>query len=499
MKQLSAHDASFIYMESPATPMHIGSLCIYDGTDIDPDRITEESIQRHMAERLHLNAATRRRLVRVPMEADYPYWIEDRNFDLEYHVRRVALPRPGDRAALQKLASRIFARPLDMTKPLWELYIIEGLDNVDGIAPDSFALLSKTHHAAVDGASGLHFLEMLHDLEPDPPPIPLPERTWRPEPYPSDAELLFRSSVNHLTQPMRAFEAANRHFQQQAKLSGAGEIFKQLRKSGAASAAADRSAPRTRFNGAVSPHREIGAVVADLEDIKRIRKLVEGATINDAVLAICGGALRRYLESKNELDTHSLVAMAPVSLRAPGDTAGGGNRVSALFVGVGSHIADPLERLRFVQQDTSSSKLMHHAVGAANMTDYTEFVPAFTAAMASRLIAQTAANAPAVPFNVSITNIPGPQQPLYFCGAPMVTMIGLGPVSQGMGIIFPIMSYCGRVSISFTTCRDMVPDPQFFETCINESITEMLALTKPKTKAKSKAKTKSKTEGGQSS
>ena len=253
MEQLSAHDASFIYMESPATPMHVGSLQIYDGTDVDPARLTEEAILKSVGERLHLSSTTRRRLVRVPFEADYPYWIEDADFDLEYHVRRVALPNPKDRDALQKLASRIFSRPLDLTKPLWELYVIESLDNVQGVPSGSFAVLTKTHHAAVDGASGLHFLEMLHDLSPEPARIPPPQTSWRPDPMPTDAELMMRSSLNHLSQPYRAFEAATRWLERTRDAQGVGETFKRM--SSGATTTTRQALPKTRFNGVVTAHR----------------------------------------------------------------------------------------------------------------------------------------------------------------------------------------------------------------------------------------------------
>lgn len=225
MQQLSAQDASFVYLETPAAPMHVGSLCIYDGSNTDDARLHEEAILHAVGERLHLNATTRRRLVRVPFEADYPYWIEDGNFDLEYHVRRVALPKPGDRAALQKLASRIFARPLDLTKPLWELYVIEGLENVGGVPAGSFAVLTKTHHAAVDGASGLHFLELLHDLGPEPTEFAPPASPWHAEPLPTDGELLFRSGINNLSQPFRFAETVSRQYAQMAKNAGGNNGF----------------------------------------------------------------------------------------------------------------------------------------------------------------------------------------------------------------------------------------------------------------------------------
>ncbi len=471
MEQLSAQDASFIYLESPATPMHVGSISIYDGVGAQASRLTEEAILRAIQERLHLVQTTRRRCVRVPMEADYPYWVEDQDFDLEYHVRRVGLPKPADWAELKKLTARIFSRPLDMTKPLWEFYIIDGLDNLAGVPKGSFALLSKTHHAAIDGASGVQFLELMHDLDANPNPIPPPDQPWRPEPMPSDAELLFRSGMNNMAQPLRMLQAWS---------AAANRTRPNLSNFGDRNPANVRRIPKTRFNGAVTPHRVIGTVHLKLEAVRRIKKLIEGATVNDAILSICGGALRRYLDSKQELDADSLVAMAPVNARTKGSaTTPSGNKVSALFVAIGTHIEDPLERLQFIHGETSASKLMHDAIGAADMTDYAQFVPAYTAAMASQLMTQTAANAPAPPFNVSITNVPGPQVPLYFCGAPMITTFGLGPITQGMGLIMPILSYRGEINISFTSCREIIPDPDFFEDCIHQSFDELMALTVP--------------------
>jgi WS/DGAT/MGAT family acyltransferase len=473
MQQLSIQDASFIYLETPSTPMHVGSLCIYDGSKTDPERLTDEALMRTVGGRLHLNATTRRRLVRVPFEADYPYWIEDRHFDLEYHIRRVALPKPGDRDALQTLASRIFARPLDMSKPLWELTVIEGLNNVPGLPEDSFAVLTKTHHAAVDGASGLHFLALLHDLSAEPTAIPPAKEQWHPDAIPTDAELLFRSGVNNVTQPWRFAQTLTRQMSQQLRKNSipGNPMFKPAR----VDQATGTTIPKTRFNGAVTSHRVLGSMSVSLQDIKEIRSAVSGATVNDVVLAVCGGALRSYLQSKNELDPQSLVAMAPVNIRDSGDsTASGGNRVSALFVPIGTDVEEPLARLQYIHQETSNSKLVHEAVGAADMTDYGKFVPAFTAALASRLMTETAASAPVPPFNVSITNVPGPQQPLYFCSAPMVAAIGLGPITQGMGLIFPVLSYCGRVTISFTSCREMLPDPEFLEACLTQAFTTLL-------------------------
>lgn len=469
MQQLSAQDASFLYLESSATPMHVGSISIYDGSDTDDSRLTEEAILRSVGDRLHLAVTTRRRCIRVPLDADYPYWIEDADFDLEYHIRRVALPKPADWTELKKLSARIFSRPLDMNKPLWEFYIIEGLDHLEGIPRGSFALLSKTHHAAIDGASGMHFFELMHDLAPQPTPVPMPQTPWRPDPMPTAGELLFRTGINNFQQPLRIAQAWARQFKQNT------QSFESFTAPWLASRREFNHIPKTRFNGKVTSHRVLGTVAVSLKKVRKIRKMVAGATVNDVVLAICSGALRSYLDSKNELSKDSLIAMAPVNVRTDEDsTSQGGNKVSALFVAIATNEESPRQRLLKIHEETAASKLMQKAIGAAAMTNYGDFVPAFTAALASRLMAQTAANAPTPPFNVSITNVPGPQIPLYFCGAPMVSTIGIGPITQGMGLIFPVMSYCGKLSISFTSCREMIPDPDFFESCIESAYKELL-------------------------
>ena len=476
MQQLSPQDASFIYLETPATPMHVGSLSIYDPADSDNADFSEESVLRNVADRLHLATTTRRKCVRVPFEADYPYWVEDQGFDLEYHVRRVGLPKPGTWDELKKLTARIFSRPLDMSRPLWEMYIIDGLDNLAGVSANSFALLFKTHHAAVDGASGVHFFQQLHDTQPEAARVPPPQTPWQPEATPTDAELMFRTSVNNFLQPFRFMQVVG----QQVSRNGGPirQMTRQLQATATNPMTGFSRVPKTRFNGEVTPHRVFGTVPLRLDAVRRIKKQVPGATVNDVILALCGGALRAYLASKNELDDDSLVAMAPVNLRKDkGADPQAGNSVGALFVPLGTHIEDPFQRLAFIHEQTSASKVIHEAVGASALTDYSRFVPAYTAAMGSRLMSETAASSPNPPFNVSITNVPGPQVPLYFGGATMTSYLGLGPISQGMGLIMPILSYRGEISVSFTSCRQIIPDPEFFEGCISDSFEALAALT----------------------
>ena len=467
LTQLSPQDASFVFLESPTTPMHIGSLAIYDTSDAPNGELRTEDFTRMFEERMHLNPFGRRRLVSVPMDADYPYWIEDRNFDIDYHIRRWALPKPADWKTLYQVAARLFSRPLDMSKPLWEITIIEGLHNLEGVPEGAVAILTKTHHAAVDGTSGMHLVELMHDLSESPRDVGRPPEAWRPDPVPNDAELMFRTAMNNLQQP---FKFAQVWAQQAGSLvRSPAAVGSGLRN---AKLPSMPSAPKTRFNGNLSAQRSIGSVVLPLDAVRKARKVVDGATVNDAVLAICGGGLRRYLEAKKELPDRSLVAMAPINARKEGDTEAG-NQVSAMFVGIGTDIADPVSRLAAIRDASSVSKEAGRGVAARAMTDYARFVPAFTAALASRLQASTAAAMPQPPFNVSISNVPGPQVPLYAVGCKMINSIGYGGIVNGMGLIMPVTSYCGLLTIAFTACRDMIPDPAFFTKCLQASADEL--------------------------
>ncbi|MEM1435610.1 MAG: wax ester/triacylglycerol synthase family O-acyltransferase [Pseudomonadota bacterium] len=471
LTQLSTQDASFAFMETKATPMHIGAVYLYkqptaaDGQPVAA--LAEADILKYFEERLHLWPFSRQRLIRVPFDLDYPYWIEDGEFDLEYHVRRIALPSPGDWSTLMEVSARIFSRPLDFSRPLWEFYLIEGVQ-IPGVVENGIAILSKTHHAAVDGASGMHLIAQLHELTPHGSNVPRPERSWRPDPVPSDVELMMRTGVRNTLQPFRFAQTLARTMSR-VQLPSGGELMS----SGTRPRQMARVVPKTRFNGRVTASRVAGGHEFELSRLKPMRAAVAGATVNDAVLAICGGGLRRYLHAKRELAGDSLVAMAPVNIRKEGDI-GKGNQVSALFVPIGTEIADPIERLQSIQAATSVSKAVNNAVGARMLTDYQQFVPAVTMAQAGRL-STTMAQLPNPPFNVSITNVPGPQVPLYAVGAELVTSVGLGPITHGMGLIMPVTSYCGRIMLGFVSCRSMMPDPEFYVECLQESLEELEA------------------------
>ncbi len=467
MQQLSGQDASFVYFETPNTPMHIGSLAIYDPSTAPGGFVRFKDILAHIEARLGGARAFRQKLVRVPGDLDHPYWVEDADFDIEFHTRHIALPAPGDWRQLCIQAARLHARPMDMAKPLWEFTVIEGLDNIPGLPKGCFALLSKVHHAAIDGMSGVDMTSAIHSLEPEPAPPPVDQ--WKPETKPGVGELLFRSYINNLRQPFRFAQAMASSVPGIAKLGlgvGKGEL----------STAGLRPPPRTRFNGNVGPHRVIEGRVFQLSDVKAIRAAVPGPTVNDVMLTVVGGALRAYLDSKGELPNESMTAMAPISVRQEGEKGALGNLVSAMVVQLGTQIADPLERLKAVHENTIASKALTNAVGARTLTEYSQFLPSALAGLGARLYTRLGlANRITPVFNCVVTNVPGPRQPIYMAGAKMVGQIGTGPIFDGMGLIHPVYSYGDAIAISFTSDREMIPDPGFYADCLQASFDALKA------------------------
>ena len=463
--RISGMDASFLYSETANAPMHVASLSIYDQSTAPGGKVTFKQILDNIDRRLHLSRVFRQKIVPVPMNVDHPYWVEDENFDLEYHVRHIALPKPGDWRQLCIQVARLHSRIVDTTRPLWEVYVIEGLDNVEGIPPGSFALMQKTHHAAVDGVSGMEILSALHDQTPDAEPPPRDEQ-WKGERVPDDWTLLYRAGINNMMRPMRF---ARVWAQTTPALRRAqGQIARQELRPPSA------TIPRTRFNGTVSPHRVVDGCRFELSDMRAIKSKVDGATINDGVLATVGGGLRRYLSAKGELPDQSLVAMAPISVRSERQMGTAGNQVTGMLVTLGTDIADPMARLAAVRQSTHDQKQFTNAIGAGSLTEYSQFMPGGLMALATRTASQfemANQNAPAI--NTVVTNVPGPQVPLYFSGAKLITLLGLGPLSDGMGLIHPITSYCGELVIGFTADREMLPDPAFYRECLTESFEEM--------------------------
>jgi diacylglycerol O-acyltransferase len=460
MQQLTGLDASFLYLETANAPMHISGLAIYDQSTAPGGKVRFKEIIENTTNRIRRLPTLSRHLLTVPLGMDHPYWVSNGTFDPEFHIRHIALPSPGDWRQLCIQIARLHARPLDRGRPLWEMYVIEGLDNVEGYPPGCFAIFTKMHHAAVDGASGMEITAALHDLSPD--------ATENNEPYvievertPGPAELLLRSQLNTIKQPFRMLSVARN------TIPGFASAYARLRK-GELHGIPD--VPRTRFNAAVSPHRVFDAVRFPLSEIKAIKNAVPGATVNDVAITLCGGGLRNYLQAKNELPETGLVAMAPINVRDPSEKGTGGNVVSAMAVQLRSDIEDSAERLAAVHEHALEAKELANAIGAKSMTDYTQFIPSTLTAQAARLASRWGlANQLKPMFNCVVTNVPGPQVPLYNTGAKMLSNFGAGPLTDGMGLFHAIGSYCGEFSISVTSCRDLMPDPGFYRQCLQDS------------------------------
>lgn len=466
MKQLQGMDASFVALETRNSPMHIGSLLIYNPATAPGGFVRYKDILRFFESRMQLSKTMRQRLVRVPFDLDYPYWVEDKDFDLEYHVRHVALPKPGDWRQLCIQAARIFARPLDLTRPPWEFTIVEGIDNVPGVAPGSYAMVTKVHHAAIDGMSGIDLMEALHTLDPNAPPPDTPD-TWQGEDLPNFAELLTKSWINTIANPVRQLDVAAKAMPGVAKAIK-GLVSKDFRLHG------EMIAPRTRFNAVISPGRVVEGRSVPLADIKLIREAVPGAKVNDAFLAIIGGAMRKYLAKHGDLPDKTLTAMAPISVRAKDEKGDMGNQVAALIAPLGTHLADPLERLAYVHSQTVNSKAMTDALGARNMTEMSKVSPALFMALGAQLYTRLGlADRVGPPFTTVVTNVPGPPVPIYSSGARLESMMGLLCLTDGLGLGHVVQSYCREATIAFTACRKLMPDPEFYAQCIEDSFTEL--------------------------
>ena len=347
MQQLTGMDASFLYAETPRAHMAGSGVSIYDPSTAPDGRVTFKGILDHIERRLHEARMFRQRLVRVPLDLDHPYWIEDPDFDLEFHVRHIALPKPGDWRQFCIQVARLISRPLDLDRPLWEFYVVEGLDHVEGVPEGSFALVTKVHHAAIDGMSGMEMTSAIHDDTPTAEP-PVAEASWQPERIPSDTELLARASFNLALRPMQASRLMAQAMPQFSRMQD--QLMRRSIKP------PPTTIPRTRWSGSVTAHRVFDAIRLELEELRRIKATVPGATVNDVVLTTVGGALRRYLQAKDELPADPLIAMAPISVRSEGERGAAGNLVSGMLTTLGTDVADPRERLVVVREATHQSK-----------------------------------------------------------------------------------------------------------------------------------------------
>ena len=475
MEQLSWTDDMMLRAERPETPMQIQMLLIYDQSTAPDGKVTFKRILGEIDARLHLAPTFRRRLTDLPGGLHMPYWVDDPNFDLEYHVRHIALPQPGDWRQLCIQIARIHGRQLDLRRPPWEMTVIEGLNSIPGVPKGSFAISLKLHHCVVDGMESVELMAAMHDLAHDSARPDPPEKPWNPGALPSTADLVSRTAINGVLHPLRAgkllipsaFGALRHLVDLPGKIAG-----------GLSAALAPGSgsvfAPSTRFNGTPTPQRAFEARFHDLADFKRIKACVPDATINDVALAYVGGALRQYLDGHGELPDETLVAACPMSIRSASESGSGGNRLFGRLQALGTTIADPLERLAAIVDETSAFRDTSDTSSSSRLMELVGTVPTTLLGFAVKAVSAVPFSAPAIA-NTTVSNVPGPTDPIYFAGARLLRVTGLGPLIGGMNLFHIVASYNGTVSIGVTADRSALPDPGHYADCMQSAFQEMLS------------------------
>jgi diacylglycerol O-acyltransferase / wax synthase len=465
MRQLTPLDAQFLAIETSRTYGHVGGLAVYDPSTAPGGRLGVPEICRLVSERVHMLPPFRWKLVPVPLGLDLPYWTEDEDFDLDFHIRESAVPPPGDDRQLAETVARIFARPLDRTRPLWELYLIQGLEG--GRA----ALLTKVHHSVVDGVSGSEILTVLLDPSPEGREIEPPEDDGPPGRKPGDLEMLGRGLTGLARAPLRALRSVPTALPNLTELPGANafpgvpalsRVLTGARRAlggpqdpGILEVTTARP-PRTCFNGPISAHRSFAFGSVSLDTVKAIKNAA-GVKVNDVVVAVCAGAVREFLLERDELPDEPLVAMVPVSVRAEDEQGTFGNRISTMIVPIPTDVADPVQRLERAHELLRSAKEHHAALPADLLTDASAFIPPAVAALAARttvgILGRTRP-----PLNLVVSNVPGPRSPLFLAGARLEAHYPVSAVVDGVGLNMTVMSYLDHVDFGIVADRDQIAD-----------------------------------------
>jgi len=472
MRQLTGLDATFLHIENATQFGHVAGLSIFERPEVagyEP----YEAWRGQLEARLHLLPPLRRRLREVPLGLDHPYWVEDPNFDLEFHVQHSAVPPPGGLAELARTVGRLVARPLDRRRPLWLSYVIEGLSD------DRFAVLTIFHHATIDGASGVDLLTIMLDSEPDAaPPAPPPE-PWKGERIPGDAEMLGLAALGLARKPARALLLGARTAREvgqatrnPALVAAANQVRGSLRgplgtvlnlgrdrgdERDAVATLPSLRPPRTPFNDRITPRRRLALGSASLGTIKAI-KSAHGATVNDVVMAVCAGGLRTWLQRHDALPDGPLVGLIPVSVRTGDEAHRWTNRVSMLTTTLPTDVADPVQRIHRVHEMMATSKELFGALPAERLTDAAEFPPPAVFARAMRLSARLRLGSRLAPGNLVISNVPGPRRPLYAAGARLEHYYPISVIMEGQGLNITVQSYEDRLDFGLVACPELVPD-----------------------------------------
>ena len=461
-ERLTGLDASFLHLENDGAHMHVAGVLVFEGQAPHYD-----DLARMIESRLHLVPRYRQRLAFVPFGQGRPVWVDDPHFNIAYHLRHAALPSPGTDHELRILAGRLFAQELDRAKPLWEISLVEGLQG------DRFALVSKTHHALVDGVSGVDITSILFDTSPEPAPVAPPDRPWIPRPVPTSSQLLGDALVERATVPAEVARGVRAVVRRPRKVLG--NVTEGLAGVGATlwAGLAD-SAPDSPFNVPIGPHRRYTWAEASLEDIKETKNVL-GGTVNDVVLAAVSLAIGRFLKGRGE-DIHGkeLRAMVPVSIRADVEQGALGNRVAAIWAPLPVGVEDPVESLAIVRKAMGNLKESGQAVGAQVLTELSDFAPPTIMSQAARLSARQRF------FNLVVTNVPGPQIPLYLLGRKMLRFYPVVPIAQNQALGIAIMSYDGHLYFGMLADWDAMPDLEALRGDLEWAISALRRAAGPK-------------------
>ncbi|MBK8517257.1 MAG: wax ester/triacylglycerol synthase family O-acyltransferase [Saprospiraceae bacterium] len=475
---ISGMDATFLYTETPTSPMNIGSVIVIEGS------LDFKTFKKKVHSRIHQFPKLRQRLIYVPMSIDYPYWVDDPNFDIDLHIKHIALPKPGSWKELRKIASQIFSEPFDQNRPLWSMIFVEGLDNLPQVPPGSVAIISTIHHVAVDGVGGAGLLSLFLDFTPEKQEIPEP-LPYTPAPLPNHIQLIVNSTMSFARDPFKFPKIISNTLKATIR---AGVL---TRMQSSELPTAPFTAPSTPLNGIISGVRKWNSAILSLQRVQQIKNVM-GTTLNDVLLAICSGALRRYLLEKNKLPEKSLVSLVPISTRSKEENSAD-NQISAMLVQIATNVEDPIERLETIHENNNRGKNYQGAIGAKTLAGMANAIPFGIANQAARLYSRYKISEFHKPiFNVTITNVPGPQMPLYINGHKMITVMGSAPIIDGMGLIITILSYDGHITISPVSDTNSMPDLDQFTVYLRESANELEAAVIQYQKKKKKTTPKKK-------
>lgn len=486
MRQLSSLDAQFLHVESATTVGHVGSVLLLDPSTAPGGELTLERVRDVLEPRLHLAPVLRERLIMVPMSLGLPYWVDDPDFDIEFHLREIGLPAPGDDAQLGERVARIHARPLDRTRPLWELYLIHGIEG------GRQAVYAKIHHSAIDGVSGAEILATILDVTVEPRDEEPPEEYWQPGRLPSRLSLLRRGLAATARQPVDVLRTLPKALPHLADLPGASyvpgvQVISELADSALRMATSDTSdrdpgrrplvTPPTPLNAAITAHRRFAFGSVPLDDVKAVKNAF-GMTVNDVVMAVCTTALRRWMLDHDGLPEDPIIVAVPVSIRADDLLASTGNEVSVMLAEMPTQVADPGERLAGVHLGMAEAKERFDAVPATILQDVAAAIPTALSGLAARAVFRMV-TVGAFPFNLFVSNVPGPQLPLYVGGARVLGLYPVSAITDLTGALnITLFSYDGSLDFGLIACRELVPDVWNLVGYLRDALDELLELAR---------------------